>query len=326
MNRFRWFVVFFFAFLSSRAARADELTVDVRPAAASLDAEALRRGIAEELRDAHASGTLVVDVEANELVVTYGKLTRRVAMPADPAEARKTAIALAGNLARDEAGELAAALAKRPTGPAPPRPGAKTRAAEPEPFPETASLRASLAVHAARERRFRRGMGLTLVALGSGSLTLGAILVGHDDTKVGGAYAISGGTLLLLDGIMLYAFRSTYERLSEDPNSTEEDWIREAASEHSWRKVSAIMNIVVGGAFVGTGTFILANKAHASATERETAAAIAFGFGIGGVIAGIWRLSTPGPLESGLKDWQTAIRPDVAVVPGGAVGSVALSF
>jgi hypothetical protein len=322
MNRFRWFVVFFFAFLMARTARADELTVEVRPAAASLDAEALRRGIAAELRDAHASGTIVVDVEANELVVTYGKLTRRVPMPADPVEARKTAIALAGNLARDEAGELAAALAKKPAEPPP----AKIRTPAPEPFPETASLRATLAAHAARERRFRRAMGLTLVALGSGSITLGAMLIDGDDTKVGGAYAISGGTLLLLDGIALYAFRSTYERLSEDPNSTEEDWIREADREHSWRKISGIMNLVVGGAFVGTGTFILANKAHGSVTERETAAAFAFGFGIGGAIAGIWRLSTPGALESGLKDWQTAIRPDVAVVPGGAVASVAFSF
>jgi hypothetical protein len=45
MNRFGWFVLFFFVFLFSRAARADELTVDVRPAAASLDADLLRQGM-----------------------------------------------------------------------------------------------------------------------------------------------------------------------------------------------------------------------------------------------------------------------------------------
>ena len=120
----------------ARRARADDepiIVVDVTEAASTLDPDKLRFLIAQELhahavtsadpRAKSARGTVTVDVDRHtgELSVSYfaraTSTTRRVPLSADGASARSAAVMLAGNLARDEAGELAAELRKPPPGP-----------------------------------------------------------------------------------------------------------------------------------------------------------------------------------------------------------------
>ncbi len=122
------------AFTLARGAHADSwegsvIVVDVAPGASELDPHQLRTLIARELRAqavlpsdpraATASGVLTIDVDrANgELSVTFlgsaTPVTRRVPLPADSVTARDAAVVLAGNLARDEASELAAELRKQ---------------------------------------------------------------------------------------------------------------------------------------------------------------------------------------------------------------------
>jgi hypothetical protein len=117
-----------------RAAHADGwegnvIVIDVAPTATELDPEQLRTLIARELgatavppgdpRAEAAGGTATINLDrtAGELSVTFlgsaAPITRRVPLPGEPASARNAAVALVGNLARDEASELAAELRKQ---------------------------------------------------------------------------------------------------------------------------------------------------------------------------------------------------------------------
>ncbi len=103
------------------------IVVQLRQDVPELEEGALRDAVARELgepvvleKDASApSVTVTVEIhrDSGELVVqrhdATGTLARRVPLPADPAEAMRTAVFLVGNLARDEASELLGDL--RPT-------------------------------------------------------------------------------------------------------------------------------------------------------------------------------------------------------------------
>jgi prolyl-tRNA editing enzyme YbaK/EbsC (Cys-tRNA(Pro) deacylase) len=102
------------------------IVVAVAPAARELDVPSLRAAIGAELqadavgeddaRAASARGRFDVSVDrvARELVVSYSggaePLVRRAVLPADARAEARAVVALAGNLGRDEAGELAAEL------------------------------------------------------------------------------------------------------------------------------------------------------------------------------------------------------------------------
>jgi hypothetical protein len=100
------------------------LVVLVDPGSASLDPAEVRAAIARELRVdvadtpvGHAAGTMSVKVEGTtELTMTFQSVdgrvdvTRQVGLPPDPAEQTETIALLAGNLARNEAGEVLAGL------------------------------------------------------------------------------------------------------------------------------------------------------------------------------------------------------------------------
>ncbi len=130
------------------------IVVQLRQDVPELDESALRDAIASELgepvlleRDATTpSVTVTVEIhrDAGELVVqrrdATGTLDRHVALPADPAEALRTAVFLVGNLARDEASELVGELrptatgdAAKPTEAASPEAPAKVEETPPEP-------------------------------------------------------------------------------------------------------------------------------------------------------------------------------------------------
>ena len=118
------------------AARAEQpaaargvVVVDVDPVARGIDAARLRRAIGDELGtdavapgDARASaarGTIAVSVDraAGALVVSYREkaapIVRRIDLPPDKEATIRAAVMLAGNLARDEASELAEMLRKK---------------------------------------------------------------------------------------------------------------------------------------------------------------------------------------------------------------------
>jgi hypothetical protein len=112
-------------------ARPGVLVVLVDPGSTSLDPAEVRAAIARELRVdvvdapvAGAAGTMSVKVEGTtELTMTFQstdgwvEVTRQVALPADPSEQIETMALLAGNLARNEAGELLAGLKPKETPP-----------------------------------------------------------------------------------------------------------------------------------------------------------------------------------------------------------------
>src|SRR5450432_2875391 len=108
----------------SLAAAHLPVVVQLRQDVPELDENALRDAVAGELgepvlleKDATApSVTVTVEIhhDVGELVVqrrdAAGTMTRNVPLPADPAEAMRTAVFLVGNLARDEASELVGEL------------------------------------------------------------------------------------------------------------------------------------------------------------------------------------------------------------------------
>jgi hypothetical protein len=150
------------------AQQSDAVVVLVDVGTSGLDADAIRREIASELRVTVSStpvkgarGTLDVRVDAKNVSITYEtregqKLVRSVARPKDPSQELEVIALLAGNLARDEARELLGELGPKEAPPAgtesgepppstpsppeekkPPAPAAKPAAPKPEPKSET---------------------------------------------------------------------------------------------------------------------------------------------------------------------------------------------
>jgi hypothetical protein len=104
------------------------VVVELRQDVSELDEGALRDAVARELgepvlleKDATTPSVIVtveIHRDAGELVVqrrdATGTLVRHVPLPADPAEAMRTAVFLVGNLARDEASELVGEIRPEP--------------------------------------------------------------------------------------------------------------------------------------------------------------------------------------------------------------------
>ena len=134
-------------------AEAAPLVVIVEGDGAVVDAEAVRREIARELRvpvtDANtsgAAGTLVLTLEAGTVSARYTgsdgrELTRSLALPRHRAQRLEVIVWLAGNLARDEASQVAAEL-QPPAADSAAAPAASTpsRGPEPTPTPEPATV------------------------------------------------------------------------------------------------------------------------------------------------------------------------------------------
>jgi hypothetical protein len=148
--------------LAPERARADEarqvVVVELLPDAREIGSDALREAIAEELdvdavaeddpRAPAATRTLVIgeDRPKNELFVELREgavaIARHVPLPRDARTARKTAVFLAGNMARNEASELVAERIRRDRDARPVEPEAATRVpAEAMPARESAPPR-----------------------------------------------------------------------------------------------------------------------------------------------------------------------------------------
>jgi hypothetical protein len=173
MNQRTWTAAIAIGAMSvTRATWASEsvTVVEVAPAATSLEPDKLRALIANELhtdvvapddpRAGSAKGTVFVDVDAqhNRLSVRYvahrAAILRQVPLPKDSASVRSAVVVLAGNLARDEASDLAAELRRQQTPtPAPraPESQAATDADAVERESAAIRLRATLDYYAQRD-------------------------------------------------------------------------------------------------------------------------------------------------------------------------------
>lgn len=369
------FFVLLAAFGAPRAARADAapvVVVEVSPTAAKLDADRLRRAIGEELHaravepgapgaDA-ATGVVTVSVEGGELVVSYvaraTPTTRRIALPPNDDTAREVAVSLAGNLARDEAGELTAELGRQK--PAPPAP----RPAPPRPPPaandasdERVGLRLhdTLAYHYGEERRRRLAVGWTSLGVGLAGSVGAAYLENQSDARLAGQWAGVTSTFLLGWGFGQLVFGPTpYEDLvamgqkGEGVEAVEQAWARAADREHTGRLVGGIAGLALSGVLAGIGTFVLVDRdLDVGSRAREETVATLYALGGVGAVWSVAELAGDGPVEGGLHAYERATartvrtqgaaapRLGVAVVPlggaspgsvGGGMASLALTF
>jgi hypothetical protein len=344
------------------------VVVAVAPAAPELDVPKLRAAIGEELQadavgedDARATSArgrfdVSVDRAAGDLVVSYSggaePLVRRVALPADAQAEAHAVVALAGNLGRDEAGELAAELRKSAApAPAPP-PASDPDKAQNERDEKT--LMRMLADDARRDRTTRIATSLTFITVG-----VAAMAMGYLDPSSTGEQRVTSlvtplGLPLIFVGIFGFPFvdmgvgltrQSRLERLSEyyPPDSeTGRPWARSQV-EHMWKKEAieahrqreGIVAPLVGFGIleVGLGALFLAEGDRHNTVETSIdISAIALGAGV--TVWGLLEASGETNTESRLHDYERAVgRPivqdvgiGIAPAPNGATANLTGRF
>lgn len=354
----------------ARHARADDepvIVVDVTEAASELDADRLRAAIARELhaqtvkptdpRARLARGTLTVDVDrpGGELSVSYlarmTPTTRRVPLPVDGASARNAAVMLAGNLARDEASELAAELRKQPSGVQPKVP-AKVPDRESDELTQravaAARLQATLDYHAKREGHART-FAWTVVFVGGGAAGALSPLSPGFDTPLAGV--VSGMASVAPLGVVFGAGAMTlfagngFEKLAADHRKgaeaalTEDNWKSFAQAERSLRRASGIMELGFSALALGAGTVALVEPSmFTSESKSHQFAGVMFGFAVGEGLIGIYLLTTEGSVEGALHAYEQStgrvVPPkqtwlkhfDVGFAPGGATATFSMTF
>jgi hypothetical protein len=317
------------------------VVVAVAPGSSGLDATRLRAAIGEELqvdavadddpRASSARGRLDVAIDrgAGELVVSYAggaePLVRRVSLPPDAEATFRAALALAGNLGRDEAGELAAALRRaRPVAEIP-RVTFDAERARSE--GEEELLRRVLAGYAAHDRASRLVGSWMLIATGIGAMALDFTGGPQPPAWVGAVRDVVSplGLPLIFLGVFGVPFvdtgiglvrQTTFEKLSAyDPPGgengrpwfraqVEQMWKREAEAERqfSW----PILFLVSGALGASVSTALLATGGWKSTEEG-----LIDGAGIvEGVVLMLWGVAatgTPGRVETRLQDYERAV-------------------
>jgi hypothetical protein len=315
------------------------VVMEVSEGASGLDAEKLRSSVARELgaqvvsaSDARASsahGTLTVQIEADgaEVSVTYTAravpLTRRLPLPADQTAAREAVVALAGNLARDEASALADELRRsRPA--ARPAPGpAASPAADNAPGQQArvpgqqaaalARLQATLDYYAEQDSSSRRVVGWT--ALGaSGILAGAAVYIGAqkpDDQPVAAvataiaSASLAAGALATLLTPSSFEDLAEYGRRTKALNATERAWQMSSSSERKRRRIAGYL--AAGGAALSlsAGTLALTTDWVGERVEdRYLLTGYFLGFGILDALLAAHAFSSSGPMESSFHLYQ----------------------
>jgi hypothetical protein len=342
---------------------AGVIVVDVSPGAVSLDPDALRAQIAQELRArvvrpgepgaATAKGTLTVDVDrkGGQLSVSYlanaTPTTRRVALPGDDAATRAAAVSLAGNLARDEASELAAELrghvASSPSPPpAPVAPSADDAATSDD--KDMVRLRGTLDYYTRRDHTSRVAFGWTAVVVGAGALVGASELAAQPGNYAWGIALPASGFLFGL-GLGQLLFSSPFEDLDVlaqqggDPAQTEAAWLNDARRERRARNVGGFFEIVLGGLSLAVGTLFLADANLVTASDRVNISAEWYALGALSLAYGVYMVATEGPLETGLRAYEASsgrtVWPKeaslvdhlrVAPAPGGGMASFSMTF
>jgi hypothetical protein len=337
------------------------VVVEVAPVTPELDAPRLRAAIGEELQadavpadDARAASArgrsdVSVDRAAGELVVSYSggaePLVRRVALPVDAQGRARAVIALAGNLGRDEAADLAAEIRRsRPPAPAPALPASDPEKESSE--RDEVTLMRMLAVDARRDRNARLATSWTLIALGAGAMATGALQSSRSAEQRAVSLITPLGLPLVLVGIFGYPFvdlnvgltrRSRLERLSAyyPPDSetgrpwarsqVEQMWKKEAIDARREREGTLLPLVGFGLMEAGLGAFFLA-EGDVHDTVRASIDIAALSLGVGVSVWGIWESQGETPTESRLRDYEHSVgRPivqdvglGVAPAPSGA--------
>jgi hypothetical protein len=338
---------------SARAQAEATVVVDVSPGATRLGAEELRRRISEELHApalapddadaARARGTIKVDVDAakDELVVSYATraapISRRVRLPPDAEAARREATVLAGNLARDESGEIAAELRK----------GRPAEAPAPSELPpdraELERMHAVVAYYAAAERREAVTGDVLLIAGGVALGTLGGYQVarGGDHGSDGLTFIVVGTTYTGLGTSDLVRPTSgRFERLArrERDESAEkfgDAWAMLAKEERSGRTAGAWLRLTAGALCATLGVAVVSLDGFDVQTRVVGGVAL-FSAAAYGIYSGVNAMVTPGPVEEALRAYEKtsgrsiwAIAPPrfrVGFVRGGATVGVGGAF
>jgi hypothetical protein len=324
---------------------------------AELGAEAVAPG---DPRAAQASGTVQVSVDraAHTLSVAYRgqaePITRTVDLPADAEATERAAVLLAGNLARDEAGELAAALRRaRPA--APPRvedtvPDAVERA-------ELDRLGATLGFDA-RWSAPRRTLADVTLGVGFGAVAASATVsiygaaTGARWSSDAAFYLLQGGNALVIGSYLLRPgdFGPLTEQFARERaeglppavivDDVERAWFRAVRTEQNNRRVIGWVTIVAGSVVAGLSGAALA----VYAAQPSPGGSFSIGSWSGWTAVGAFDLTvgidlvvTPGPLESALRTYQTAagrrtatdtarLLPFVAPAHGGGVAGLGGRF
>jgi hypothetical protein len=320
------------------------VVVAVDPGVTEVDAAKLRVAVGEELEgtavapdDARASqarGTITVSIDrvAHALVVSYGEggkpITRTIDLPGDAAATARAAVLLAGNLARDEAGELAAALRRAKPASTSERSGAPNDTVAESVDGEDARLdrlRAALESnarygHGARRTIYWTMLGLSLAASGT---VLGATLATRTNTAM---VVLPEAPILLFSSFMVMPGNfdelvAYYERKRASESSSElvreeveQAWLRSARQEHRRLRIAGWAEFILGSGVVGLAAWALATLKQAGTSQTIFA-----GFAWEGAAAmglGLSWIATDGPIESALRAYEGSSEPEVRSTGG----------
>jgi hypothetical protein len=371
--RWNWrilgFAFFILALAKTEPACAEDASVtvvEVQPTAKVLDTAQLRGALEAELhttiigpaddRAGVAQGKLTIQLDraTGEVVVTYlasaKPIARRIALPADRAVAVRSVVLLAGNLARNEGAELAAALRKHPA-PSEAEPADKSAAAESEPRRaqrDAALLQATLDHFAENDRAGRHvSAGIAIAGgavIGGASLYCGLRYPGDKiPAVVGGMEA----ALFLGGGILALGQPSELERLAaygrrvgpQSAASTEQAWRSAAQREHRRRRILGIVGLVATGVVAGSaGYFLVDSDSREKSPDPQHSLGIVLLTlsALDAVLIG-QGLATEGPVESAFHAYQRSSgrigtsgaavpRLQVSATPQGLFGALSATF
>jgi hypothetical protein len=356
------------SFLCPRGAAAQEGVVVVAvaaqdPSQSPLDVAKLRTDIGADLgveavapddpRATQATGTLRISVDraTHSLTVAYEseprRVERRVELPSDARVAERAAALLAGNLARDEAGDLASELRKgdraKAVSPAAPSPEEGDALASYEHERERYALDrlgVTLAGHVQRDRWREQlayfVLGGSLAAIGAGAtviLAQGASSSANEAVSVpflqtGFLGMLAGGLLLPGDFGELNDYYAR-ERAASVPVAkaradVEQAWLRAAHNEHRRRRVVGWVQTVGGALLAGTSaTILVIDRQQPSSSNDVTPLWAAFSVaGAATFGVGLYLLVSDGPLESAWREYEHGAPPAEKPTETASIGPV----
>jgi len=337
---------------AARAAAADPparpiVSVAVAAGDPDLDPASLRAAIGVELgqdavapddpRAATAAGVVTVSIDrgAHALVVAYRganePLRRAIDLPADRASIQRAVVLLAGNLARDEASDLAASL-RKPAPPAPPPAAPSSAEAATDDVRELDRLGAALA-HEQHEAGERSTAGWILMAGGFTTLGLsagGAIysLSSHRTlwSSDSGFMMLAASDLFFMTGGSLRAGADQLDELEDSYRVARDSLSPDGARADvlaRWRNMArreGRVRLGVGWVLTGIGVGGLALSGalltYDAQNKQSVAMPITFGADFVAAIAlGLLDVTTDGPIARSLHAYE---RESGAASPAGA--------
>jgi hypothetical protein len=340
------------------------VVVDVSAGKPWLDENRLRAAVASELeveavapldpRASRASGILHVSIDraAHSLIIAYEGHTepvvRRIDLPDSAAAAERAAVLLAGNLARDEASDLANELRKaKPRPPVTPAPTPPAGAPE---DPRAIHDLNWLGVVLAREDRASRPramvadvlLGASLGTLAASALVTSVVSASSPSWDKYGTWYLFGASALTAMSSLLalpgdFAELNEYyarDRASAQPaavvlEDVEQAWLRAGAAERRRRRVAGWIDVISGSVLVAGSAATLVIDSQQAHGIPATPFVV---FGVVGAAAlalGIHLVSSESPLEAALHAYESSaervvtptetILPILAPAPSGAV-------